>query len=41
MTNEPQKTPSPDTQPQKPAQTPQQTQGDPKSGNDKSGNQQK
>jgi hypothetical protein len=39
MTNEPQKTPSPDTK--QPVQNPQQTQGDPKSGNEKSGGQQK
>ncbi len=39
MTNEPQKNPSPDTK--APAQNPQQTQGDPKSDNEKSGNQQK
>lgn len=38
MTNQPQKTPSPDTK--QPAQNPQQTQGDPKSGSEKSDNQQ-
>jgi len=38
MANEPQKTRSPETQP---AQNPQQTQGDPKSGSEKPGNQQK